>query len=337
MIRFAEPFFLYFLALIPLLVVVFMLYRRRQRRLIEEFGSLELLAPLMRGLAPKRALFKFILLLLALLLMILALARPQTGSKLREVSRTGGRIMLAIDVSRSMLAEDFAPNRLERTKYAINRLVEKLNDEQIGMVVFAGDAYIQLPITSDFRTAASFSRSLSPDMVPNQGTSLQSAIEMAIQAMPEATKDDSEASNSRAIILITDGESHDDDPISAAQIAADKGIEIHTIGIGTPNGAPIVIDGEMVKDDQGQIVVSKLDEATLTQIATNTGGVYVRSTEQSLGLDEIFKHIERMQKSNFETVIFDEYAEQFFYLLYLVLAVLFIEFLIPQRKANNKE
>lgn len=337
MIRFAEPFYLYLLVLIPILVIVFMLYRRRQRRLIEEFGSLELLAPLMRGLAPKRALFKFTLLLVALSLMIIALARPQAGSKLREVSRKGGRIMLAVDVSRSMLAEDFAPNRLERTKYAINRLVEKLDDQQIGMVVFAGDAYIQLPITSDFRTAASFARSLSPDMVPRQGTSLQSAIEMAIQAMPEATKDDEQATNTRAIILITDGESHDDDPVSAAQLAADKGIEIHTIGIGTPTGAPITINGEMVKDEDGQIVVSKLDETTLAQIATNTGGVYVRSTEQSLGLDEIFKHIEKMQKSDFEAVVFDEYAEQFFYLLYLVLAVLFIEFLIPQRKANNKE
>ncbi len=336
MIRFAEPQYLYLLFLIPILVALFVLYRRRQKRLINEFGDLELLTPLMKGMAPGRAVFKFILLLVAIGLLSFALARPQTGSKLREVKRNGGQIMLAVDVSRSMLAEDFKPNRLERTKYAIGRLVEKLSDEQIGMVVFAGDAYIQLPITADFRAASSFVRTLSPDMVPRQGTSIQSAIEMAIQAMPEAKTEDGVA-NSRAIILITDGESHDDDPLAAAATAAERGITIHTIGIGTPEGAPITIGGEMVKDEDGQIVVTKLDEATLGEIATSTGGVYVRSTERSLGLDEIFAHIDTMNKSDFNATIFDEYAEQFFYILYLVLAVLAIEFLIPQRKANNRD
>lgn len=335
MIRLADPFYLYLLVLIPLLIALFVLYRRRQKRLIETFGSLELLTPLMRGMAPGRAVFKFVLLLLAIALMVLALARPQTGSKLREVKREGGQIMLAVDVSRSMLAEDFKPNRLERTKYAIGRLVQDLENEQIGMVVFAGDAYIQLPITSDFRAASSFVRTLSPDIVPRQGTSLQSAIDMAIQAMPNA-KGGEVATNSRAIILITDGESHDDDPLAAANLAAEQGITIHTIGIGTPQGAPITIGGEIIKDDQGNIVVSKLDEAMLSEIATITGGVYVRSTERSLGLDEIFAHIKNMDSISFDAVVFDEYAEQFFYLLYLVLAVLALEFLIPQRKANNK-
>lgn len=334
MLRFASPEYLYALILIPIIVLLWILYRRRQRRLLQLFGDAQLVTPLMRGYAPSRLLVKFILLLTAIALLIVALARPQTGSKLREIQKEGGQIMLAVDVSRSMLAEDFKPNRLERTKYAISRLVEKLDKEQVGMVVFAGDAYIQLPITADYVSAASFVRTLSPDMISRQGTSVQKAIEMAITAMPQS---DQEVENSQAIILITDGESHDDDPMAAAKIAAEKGIAIHTIGIGTPEGAPISINGEMVKDEEGQIVVSKLDEETLSQIAAQTDGVYVRSTESSLGLDEIYRHIERMQSKSFETVVFEEYAEQFFYLLYVVLLLLIVEFALPNHKHLRKE
>lgn len=334
MLRFASPEYLYALILIPIIVLLWILYRRRQRRLLQLFGDAQLVTPLMRGYAPSRLLVKFILLLTAIALLIVALARPQTGSKLREIQKEGGQIMLAVDVSRSMLAEDFKPNRLERTKYAISRLVEKLDKEQVGMVVFAGDAYIQLPITADYVSAASFVRTLSPDMISRQGTSVQKAIEMAITAMPQSDQD---VENSQAIILITDGESHDDDPMAAAKIAAEKGIAIHTIGIGTPEGAPISINGEMVKDEEGQIVVSKLDEETLSQIAAQTDGVYVRSTESSLGLDEIYRHIERMQSKSFETVVFEEYAEQFFYLLYVVLLLLIVEFALPNHKHLRKE
>lgn len=334
MLRFASPEYLYLLGVIPIIILLWILYRVRQRRLMRLFGADDLVMPLMRGYAPSRMLLKFILLLTAITLLIVALARPQTGSKLREVQKEGGQIMLAVDVSRSMLAEDFKPNRLERTKYAISRLVEKMSNEQIGMVVFAGDAYVQLPITSDFVSASSFVRTLSPDMVPRQGTSVQRAIEMAITAMPEA---DEEVENSQAIILITDGESHDDDPLGAAEVAAQRGIAIHTIGIGTPEGAAITIDGEIIKDEAGEIVVSKLDEATLTEIAALTDGVYVRSSERSLGLDEIYKHIENMQRRSFETVVFEEYTEQFFYILYVVLALLLIELAIPNHKSKRKE
>lgn len=334
MLRFASPEYLYLLGLIPLAILAWVLYRIRQKKLLERFGDAALVKPLMIGYVPSRPLVKFTLLLCALALLIVALARPQTGSKLREVQREGGQIMLAVDVSRSMLTEDFKPNRLERTKYAITRLVEKLSDEQVGMVVFAGDAYIQLPITSDFVSANSFVRTLSPDIVPRQGTSVQRAIEMAITALPQA---DQESKNSQAIILITDGESHDDDPLAATAVAVEKGIAIHTIGIGTPEGAPITIDGEIVKDENGEIVVSKLDEATLVAIAEATGGVYVRSTERSIGLDEIYKHIDNMQRRKFETVVFEEYAEQFHYILYVVLLLLIIQFAIPNHKHSRKQ
>ncbi len=331
MVRFANPEFLYLLILLPVLVLLFVLYRRSQRRLIAKFGDMELLRALMPGYAPKMGTVKFVLVVVAVGLIVVAFARPQVGSKLREVDSRGGKIILAVDVSRSMLAEDYAPNRLERTKNAIGRLFERLEDEQVGLVVFAGDGYVQLPITGDYRSAANFVRALSPDMVARQGTSLQRAIEVSTLAMPSATTEDQSA-NDRTIILITDGESHDDDPIAAAEVAASQGITIHTIGIGTAEGAPITIDGEIIKDDNGEIVVSKLDEEMLAQIAATTGGVYARSSQQSVGLDEIMTRISEMEKSDSTTVIFEEYAEQFFYLLYIAIGLLLIQFFLPNHR-----
>ncbi len=339
MLRLAQPEFLYLLLLLPALVAIYIFYRLRQRRLIARFGELELLAPLMRGYSPRMATVRFTLLLCAIALLIVALARPQTGSKLREVKQNGSNIMLVVDVSRSMLAEDYAPNRLERTKYAISRLLEKLEDESVGMVVFAGDAYVQLPITSDFTTAANFVRSLSTDMVSRQGTSIERAIEVAALAMPQeitATSENSEESTgttkSRTIILITDGESHDDNPQGAAEAAAQSGITIHTIGIGTPEGTPITIGGEMVKDAEGQIVVSKLNESMLSEVAGLTNGIYVRSSESSVGLNEIFAQIKAMEKSETTSLIYDQYAEQFHYILYIVLGLLVLQFFLPNHK-----
>ncbi|MFI3286921.1 MAG: VWA domain-containing protein [Rikenellaceae bacterium] len=339
MLRLAQPEFLYLLLLLPALVAIYIFYRLRQRRLIARFGELELLAPLMRGYSPRMATVRFTLLLCAIALLIVALARPQTGSKLREVKQNGSNIMLVVDVSRSMLAEDYAPNRLERTKYAISRLLEKLEDESVGMVVFAGDAYVQLPITSDFTTAANFVRSLSTDMVSRQGTSIERAIEVAALAMPQkvtATSEGSEESTgvtkSRTIILITDGESHDDNPQGAAEAAAQSGITIHTIGIGTPEGTPITIGGEMVKDAEGQIVVSKLNESMLSEVAGLTNGIYVRSSESSVGLNEIFAQIKAMEKSETTSLIYDQYAEQFHYILYIVLGLLVLQFFLPNHK-----
>ncbi len=338
MIRFANVEYLYLLALIPVLVLLFVLYRRRRAKLIARFGDEALLAPLMRGVAPKRVSLKFSLLLVAMSLLIVALARPQAGSKLREVSHRGGQVMFVVDVSRSMLAEDFTPSRLERTKYAISRMLERLTDESVGVVVFAGDAYVQLPITGDFRTASSFISALSPDMVSRQGTSLQRALELAITAMPsDPNQEEQGVADSRAIILITDGESHDDEPMAAAYAASQAGITVHTVGIGTPEGAPITIDGEIVKDSEGEIVVSKLDEQTLAAIAATTGGAYVRSGDQSVGLEEIFAHIEKMQQQNSTTMVFDEYAEQFYYLLYIALGLMLLEFFIPDHKLSRKK
>lgn len=326
MFRFAEPQYLYLLIILPILVAVFVFYRRAQRKRLARFGDMEIIAQLMPEASPRRVRNKFILLLTVFALLIAALAQPQFGAKLREVKRSGVEIMLAVDVSRSMLAEDFKPNRLERTKNAVSRLVEQLEKDRVGMVVFAGDAFIQLPITSDYVSAKTFIRTISPDIVPVQGTSLSKAIELASRSFSEQSQ------KSRAIILVSDGESHDDDPIAAAQAAKEKGIVIYTVGIGTPEGAPISINGEMMKDDEGNMVVTKLSEETLQQIAVLTGGTYVRATNQSVGLEEILKRIKAMEQQEFSSLAFAGYNDQFHYLVALALALLLFEFVMIDRK-----
>lgn len=326
MFRFAYPQFLYLLLLVPLAVGLFLLYRRAQRRRIIRFGDMQLLEQLMPEASHKRIRTKFILMSTALTLMIFALAQPQFGAKLQEMKREGVEIMLVVDVSNSMLAEDFAPNRLERTKNAVNRLIEQLDKDRVGMVVFAGDAFIQLPITSDYISAKSFVSGLSPRMVPVQGTDMSKAIQLATRSFSD------QSFQSRAIILITDGESHDDDPVAAAQMAREAGVVIFTVGIGTPEGAPIYIDGQMMKDEEGNMVVTKLDEQTLQQIAVVTGGAYVRATERTVGLDEILRQIGQMEKKEFTSLVFSEYNDQFYYLLGIALILLVAEFFVLDRK-----
>ena len=264
--------------------------------------------------------------LLAMVCMIFALARPQVGSRLKEVKREGIEIMLAVDVSNSMLAEDFQPSRLERTKYAIDRLLEGLNQDRIGLVVFAGDAYVQLPITSDYLTARNFTRQISTDMVSKQGTAIGAAIDMA------ASSFSSQSEGSRVIVLITDGENHEDDALGAARRAADKGIKIYAIGIGTPEGAPIRLGGDFIKDEKGDMVVSKLDEATLREVALLTGGAYIRSTKQSLGLSEIIEQINKTEKSEFTATMFEEFDEQYAYFAGAALGLLVIGWVILPRR-----
>lgn len=326
MFRFAQPDYLWLLLLVPLATLIYHTYRRAQKRRLARFGDPAVIRQLMPEASPRRIRNKFILTTTALSLMILALGQPQFGAKLHEVTRKGVEIMLAVDVSNSMLAEDFAPNRLERTKNAVSRLIEQLDKDRVGMVVFAGDAYIQLPITSDYISAKSFVSGLSPTIVPVQGTSLAKAIEVATRSFSE------QSHQSRAIILVTDGESHDDDPLAAAQAAKEAGVVIYTVGIGTPSGAPITIGGESIKDENGQMVVTKLDEQTLQQIAVLTGGSYVRATERSVGLSEILSQIGQMEKKEFSSMAFAEYNDQFHYLLALALVLLLAEFLMIDRK-----
>ena len=328
MFRFANPEYLWLLWLLPLLVAVWTAAGQLARRRLSRFGRLETIRPLMPDASTGRRRLKFILYLTAFALLTLALARPQLGSKLREVESRGIEMMLVVDVSNSMLAEDFQPNRLERTKYAIGKLFEGLQQDRVGLVVFAGEPKVQLPITSDYRMARAFARRIDPSLVSVQGTAIGKALEQALLSF----SGDTEESHGRVIILITDGENHDDDAIAVAERAAQMGVKIFTIGIGTPEGAPIQIGGEFIKDETGEMVVSKLNEEMLARIADITGGAYVRSSKQSIGLDEIVKAINEMEQTELSMVRFEEFNEQYQYLLIAALALLLLEFAVLDRR-----
>ena len=328
MFRFANPQYLWLLVAIPLLVVLFWLTARSRRKRIERFGHPEVLKELMPEVSTGRVTLRFILFTVAVACLILAAARPQFGSKLREEKSQGIEMMLTVDVSNSMLAEDFQPNRLERTKYAIGKLFEGLQQDRVGLVVFAGEPKVQLPITSDYRMARAFARKIDPSLVSVQGTAIGKALEQSLLAFSS----DTEQSHGRVIILITDGENHEDDAIEVAKRAADMGVKIFTIGIGTPEGAPIQINGEFIKDENGEMVVSKLNEEMLARIADITGGAYVRATKQSIGLDEIVKAINEMEQTELSTIRFEEFNEQYQYLVLAALVLLLAELLVLDRR-----
>lgn len=326
MFRFANPQYLWLLLAVPALVALYWLAARNRRRRLARFGRPGILEELMPEVSTGRTAFRFILFCAAVALVILAAARPQFGSKLREEKAQGIEMMLTVDVSNSMLAEDFEPNRLERTKYAINKLFDGLEQDRVGVIVFAGDATVQLPITSDYRMAKAFAKRISPSMASVQGTSIGKALSLAEMSFSSGSGD------SRVIILITDGEDHEGNVMQAAERAAEQGIRIFTIGIGTPEGAPIQIGGEFIKDEAGEMVVSKLNEEMLARIADITGGAYVRSSKQSIGLDEIVKAINEMEQTELSTVRFEEFNEQYQYLLIAALVLLLLEFVVLDRR-----
>lgn len=326
MLRFAEPGYLYLLAAIPILAAVYILAVRSRRKRLQRLGNTRTLAGLMPEASTVRVRNKVILFLCSLILLTVALARPQLGSKLKEVKREGVEIMVAVDVSNSMLARDFEPNRLERTKYALEKVLEGLNEDKVGVIVFAGDAYVQLPITADYLTAHNFVSRISTNMVSKQGTALGSAIALASSSFTSGSE------NSRVVILITDGENHEDNPLSAARHAAEQGIKIYTIGVGTPEGAPIELGNDFIRDAQGEIVVSKLDEKTLQEVALATGGAYVRAGSNSMGLKEVIDRINEIEKTELSAMVFEEYDERYQYFLGAALILLLAEFLLLPRR-----
>jgi len=271
--------------------------------------------------------------LLALSSVVIMLARPQFGSRIEEVKKQGVEVIIALDVSNSMLAEDIQPNRLTRAKQAIERLVDNLQDDRIGLIVFAGDAYTQIPITTDYVSAKMFLSTVSPEMVPKQGTAIGAAINLGIRSFSPGE------GKSRAMVIITDGENHDDDPMADAREAAKQGIVIHTIGIGSTQGVPIPVytGGRMdyLKDRDGKIVITKLDEDILKGIALTTGGNYVRATNSSIGLEEIYNGIGKMKQEELESKMYTEYNDQFQIFASIALVFMLIEYLIMDRR-NRK-
>ncbi len=330
--RFANPDILYLLLLVPVMILIWAAGNRRRRLARERFGDAELVRRLTPDYSPARMTVKFFLRLMAFILALLTVARPQFGSRLEEVKREGVEVIIALDVSNSMLATDINPSRLERARQAISQLVDQLRNDRIGLILFAGDAYTQIPVTNDYLSAKMFLASAGPDAVSKQGTAIGAAIELGMRSFtPESDK-------SRALIIITDGENHEDDAVEQARLASEKGITVHTIGIGSPEGSPIpVITGartDYLKDRDGNTVISKLDEKTLREIASVTGGNYVRASNSSIGLNEIYNDIGRMKKSETNTVMYTEYNDQFLVPAALLFLLLVADLLLADRRSH---
>ena len=330
MFRFGNIEYLWGLLIIPLLILIFIWSRIARKRALKKFGKQEILGQLMPFSSKNRPVFKFVLLMLALAFFIVGIARPQFGSKLKTVKREGVELIIALDVSNSMMAEDIQPNRLERAKRAIARLVDRLNDDKIGLIVFAGDAYTQLPITSDYNSAKLFLNSVNTQIVPKQGTAIGAAINLAMNSFTP------EGEANKAIIIITDGENHEDDAVSAANDALEKGIIVHTIGMGLPSGSPIPVlrsgQTDYLKDREGNVVITKLNEPMLEQIAAAGEGIYVRANNAQVGLNALFDEINKLEKQEMEPRTYSEYDDQFQYFFAAGLLLLLLEFVILERK-----
>jgi len=328
--RFAHQEFLWLLAILPVMIAVYLWYVWSKQKALKKFGDPALLKELIPDASMARIHIKFIVILLSVGLLITALAGPQFGSKIREVKRKGIEIMIALDVSNSMKARDIEPNRLERAKRAISQLVDKLSDDKIGLIVFAGEAYTQLPITSDYVSAKLFLNSISPQIVPTQGTAIGAAIDLAIKSFtPQFV-------GNKVLIVITDGENHEDDAAGAAANAAEQGIIVHTIGMGLPKGAliPDFSNGQKgyKKDNRGNTIVTKLDEPMLQKIAQAGKGIYIRANNTQVGLNTLFNEVDKMEKTEMESQIYADYDEKFQYFIGLGLLLLFLDFVILERK-----
>lgn len=331
MFRFESEIWLYALLVIPVLLLVFWFNARWRKNVLKQLGDANMLENLMPTLSTALPRWKRVLFTLALAFVLVGIANPQIGTKYEEVKREGFELMICLDVSNSMLAEDLTPNRLERAKQAISRLVDRLKNDKIGVVVFAGEAYIQLPMTVDNSAAKLFLRSIDTEIIETQGTAIGNAIELAISSFSTNSK------ANKSIIVITDGEDHEDNALKQAAAAAELGIKVHTIGIGSVDGAPIPIykRGQMLgyrKDREGNTVVTKLNETVLQQIAASGEGTYVRANNSRTGLNVLMDELEGMEREEFDSKMFTSYEDRFQYFIAVAVLLLLIEVLLPSRK-----
>ncbi len=307
MIIFASYKFLWLLLLVPIIPAGYAIAMAMRKRRINRFGDPRMVAQLMPHYSRAKGWVRIILFTLAFFFFVIGLARPQIGAKLSERQTKGAEIMICLDVSNSMLAQDYTPCRLERAKLAISSLVDKLHDDRIGLIIFAGSSFVQLPVTTDYVSAKMFLSSIDAGSVPVQGTAIGDAIHTAMKSFS------AQSEKSRVIILISDGENHEDDAVAAARDAAQAGIRIYTVGVGSAAGQPVPVDGELLRDKDGNIVVSRLDEKTLRQVADAGGGAYIQAGNEEFGLNPIINDIRAMEGELFSSVVFEEYDEQYMY------------------------
>ena len=332
MFRFADIEMLWWLLTIPVFVVAYVLITRHKRRQLSEFGDPELMAQLMPDASKSRPIVKFALLMGALSLLIIAAARPQYGQQEKTVKRQGIEVMVALDISNSMLAEDVAPNRLDRAKQMLSKMIDNMVDDKVGLVVFAGEAFTQLPITCDYVSAKMFLNTISPKLIPTQGTAIGAALQTAIRSFGSQEND-----AGRAIILITDGENHEDDAIAAAKQAQELGIQVFVIGIGKPEGSPIPVPGtnDYIKDRSGQVVVSRLNEEMCQEIAQAGKGAYVRCDNTNTAMRALQQELDRIATTDLETTVYADYNEQYQSFVLIALLLLVIDFFILMRQNHR--
>ena len=331
MLLFADYKYLYLLLLIPVFLLGYALLRGLRKRRVKAFGEPELVNALMPSRSRSKGWVRMVLFCLGFLFFVLGLARPQTGAKLSERKTRGAEIIVALDVSNSMLAQDYSPNRLERAKLAISRLTDLLQDDRIGLVIFAGTSFVQLPVTTDYVSAKMFLGNIDTGSIPIQGTAIGDAIRLSIKSFS------AQSEKSRVIIVISDGENHEDDPVAAAKDAAEFGIKVYTIGVGSADGQPIPVEGgSLLRDSKGEIVVTKLDEKTLREIARAGNGAYIHAGNEEFGLNPIVQDIRRLEDEEFGSIVFEEYDEQYMYFFGIALLLFVIEMLIGERKPRRK-
>ncbi|MBN2637771.1 MAG: VWA domain-containing protein [Bacteroidales bacterium] len=330
MIQFEHKEFFWAYLLLILFLILYGSFRAWRRKAWKRFGDKTITSRLIMHQSGLRSGLRFLFLMTALFFLVGGLIDPKIGSRLEKVKRKGIDLFIALDVSNSMLAQDIKPDRLDRAKMAISNLIDKLNGDRVGLIVFAGKAYKLLPLTSDYSAAKLFLSAVDTKIVPTQGTAIGSAINLANESF------DNDKHN-KAIIVITDGENHMGDAIGAAKAAAEKGIRVFTIGMGLPDGAPIPMNNDsqnpdFLKDQNGKIVITKLNETMLQQIAQAGNGAYARANNASVGLDDILSNLNKIQKQELDEKQFTDYVHRFQYFLAAALLFLILELLTVERK-----
>ena len=328
MFKFANPNALFLYILLLVVVGIYFVACRRRKKALNRYGSPELLGAMMPEVSAHRPALKFWITFVALCFMVLVLARPQFGSKAETVTRQGIETVIALDISNSMLAEDVAPSRLEKSKNVISKLVDSFTDDKVGLIVFAGDAFIQLPITSDFISAKIFLESITPDLIARQGTNIKAAIDMATRSFTPKEE------VGKAIIIITDGENHEGGAKEAAKAAAEKGMMVYVMGVGSPEGAPIPAGraNDFRRDKEGNVIVTKLNEQMCQEIAAAGNGVYIRIDNTNNAQKMLQKEIDKLAKADVETTIYSEYNEQFMVMAWMAFVLLLLEMLLMVKK-----
>lgn len=329
MFRFANPEYLYVLIVLPILVALFVYVRHEYKKNIQKYGDLKLIGALMPDVSRVRVEWKFWLTVVAVALLVVALARPQFGSKMETVKRTGVEAVIALDISNSMLAQDVVPSRLEKAKKMIARLVDSFSNDKVGLIVFAGEAYTQLPMTSDYVSAKIFLESITPELIATQGTDIGAALRLGMRSFTQRENVE------KTIVVITDGENHEGGVLEAAREAAEKGVKIFVMGIGSTDGTPIPVSpnsSEFRKDNEGNVIVTKLNTQMCQEIAQAGEGLYIQVDNSNAAEKLLTDEVNKLAKADVETQVFTEFDEQFVAVAWMVLGLLVVEMLLLERK-----